>query len=53
MPSFRALWLLALSLMAPAGPALAAPAAPAQDATATVAMLHPLELIKRRDLDFG
>ena len=53
MPSFRALWLLALSLMAPVGPALAAPAAPVQDATATVAMLHPLELIKRRDMDFG
>ena len=44
---------LALLAIAPAAPAHASPVAPARDATATVAMLHPLELIKRRDMDFG
>ena len=39
---------LALCALAPAG------AAPAnQNSSATIALLHPLELIKREDLDFG
>lgn len=38
---------------AAAAPAFAAPVTPTQNATATAAFLHPLELINRRDLDFG
>ena len=36
-----------------AAPSFAAPVTPSQNATATAAFLHPLELINRRDLDFG
>ena len=42
--------LLALCALAPAQ---AAPIAAGQDSAATIALLHPLELIKREDLDFG
>ena len=42
--------LLALCM---AVPAAAAPIAAVDDATATSAILHPLEILKRADLDFG
>jgi hypothetical protein len=42
--------LLALCAFAPAS---AAPIAAGQDSSASIALLHPLELIKREDLDFG
>lgn len=42
--------LLALGALAPAR---AAPLAAQQDASASIALLHPLELLKREDLDFG
>ena len=42
--------LLALSAVAPA---FAAPIVAAEDASATTAILHPLEVLKRQDLDFG
>lgn len=42
--------LLALCALAPAR---AAPVAADQNASASIALLHPLELIKREDLDFG
>src|SRR5688500_10879176 len=42
--------LLALCSLASAN---AAPVAAARDAAATAAVLHPLEIIKREDLDFG
>ena len=42
--------LLALCALAPAR---AAPLAADQDASATIALLHPLELLTREDLDFG
>jgi hypothetical protein len=42
--------LLTLCAFAPAS---AAPIAAGQDSSASIALLHPLELIKREDLDFG
>ena len=42
--------LLALGALAPAR---AAPVAAAEDGSAAIALLHPLEILKREDLDFG
>ena len=45
--------LAALLALCAYAPARAAPIAAQQDATASIALLHPLEILKRADLDFG
>jgi len=45
--------LLALTAILASSAAFAAPVSPATNATGTAAILHPLELIKKEDLDFG
>lgn len=51
-PALRRL-AAALAALAAAGSARAAPVAAGSDASATAALLYPLEILKKADLDFG